>query len=283
MTEQTTPLCEEFTKEEILTAKEMRRQELENSFGRLKFLVIRKELFAHQCDPAVVFRYESVTFNTACIKEFADVVYVQLLLCEDEKIFAVKRCEKNDKDALRWCIVNSDKRKSRKMTCKDFTRDLYRYMGWDPKCRYKVMGYLVEYDGEAYFAFDLTVQEIFHEKPPKGEEVSEPVNTRKGYLSENIAGTFGVPLEEHKKQTLITEENGFVNIAMPTRDKKTHEVQLTIEGDQSEVTPPVEPKTADPPEEAPLDTSVSSDAPSTGEVRPVEGEEVPDGERNMES
>ena len=276
MTEQEKPLCEELTDEELINAREKRRQELEKAFGRLKFVVIRKELFAHLFDPAVVFRYDSITFNTACIKALEDVVYVQLLLCEDERIFAVKGCGKNDKDALRWCIAKDGKRKSRKMSCKDFTRDLYRYMGWDPKCRYKIVGYLVDFDGETYFAFDLTVQQIFHEKPKKGEVVTEPVDSRKGYFSENIAGTFGVPLEEHRRHTLITEENGFVNIAMLTGDKKPGDVQLTLEGDQADPAP------ADSTGDVPLDTLLSADAPITGEVRPVEGEEVPDGESNME-
>lgn len=193
MTEQMNLPSEEITDEELATAKELRRQEMEKAFSSYKFLVVRKELFAHLRDPAVVIRNGNITFNTACINGLEDVVYVQLLLCEEEKMFAVKGCQENDKDALRWCIAKPDKRKSRKMTCPDFTKQLYDMMGWDPKCRYKILGYKIEFDGETYYAFDLVVTETFREKPKKGEVVTEPVNTKKGYYSEDIA----VPLVYH--------------------------------------------------------------------------------------
>ena len=129
MTEQMNPPSEEITEEELATAKELRRQEIEKAFSSYKFVVVRKELFAHLRDPAVVIRNGNITFNTACINGLEDIVYVQLLLCEDEKMFAVKGCEENDKDALRWCVAKPDKRKSRKMTCPDFTKKLYDMMG----------------------------------------------------------------------------------------------------------------------------------------------------------
>ena len=84
------------------------------------------------------------------------------------------------------------------------------------------------------------------------------VDYKKGYYSEDIAGTFGVPVEEHKKQTQVTVENGYINVAMLTGDKKPVEIeqagkQLTLEDN-------------------------SAPANSTGEVYPDVEEEVSDGE-----
>lgn len=281
MTEQMNLLSEEITENELASAKEVRRQEIEKAFGGYRFVVVRKELFAHLRDPAVVIRNENITFNTACINGLEDVVYVQLLLCEDEKMFAVKGCGENDKDALRWCVAKPDKRKSRKMTCPDFTKQLYDMMSWDPKCRYKILGYKVDFDGETYYAFDLSVTEIFHEKPKKGEAVSEPVDTRKGYYSEDIARTFGVPLEEHKKQTQITAEKGYINVAALTGGKKSVEAEgeqllLATHSVSSDV----------PVVSASIIPDQSADAKTTGEVRPVEEKtyelEVSDGADNLE-
>ena len=240
MTEQMMSLSEEMTAEDLITAKEVRRRELEQAFGNYNFVVVRKELFAHQRDPAVTIRKGSITFNTACINGLEDVVFVQLLLCEDEKKFAVKGCNENDKDALRWCIAKPDKRKSRKMTCPDFTTKLYELMQWDPKCRYKILGYKIEFEGETYYVFDLIVKETFREKPKKGEEVDETVDYKKGYYSEDIAGTFGVPVEEHKRQTQVTVEKGYINVAMLTGDKKPVEIddtekQLSLEENSAPV------------------------------------------------
>lgn len=261
--------------DELATAKEIRRQDLEKAFGSYNFVVVRKELFAHLRDPAVTIRNTNITFNTACINGLEDVVYVQLLLCEDEKKFAVKGCNENDKDALRWCIAKPDKRKSRKMTCPDFTRKLYEMMGWDPKCCYKILGYKIDFEGETYYVFDLLVKETFREKPKKGEVVTEPVDTRKGYYSEDIAGTFGVPLEEHKKHTQVTVEQGYINVAMLTGNKKPMEA----EGTQL-------PLNIAPAMPAPDSTDIVQNPvmETRGEVRPDEDRlEVSDGTHNMGS
>ena len=66
-----------------------------------------------------------ISFNTACLKKFKiagleDAVYIQILVNQDNKRMVVRKCEENDKDALRWCIEKPDKRKSRKMSNKLF-------------------------------------------------------------------------------------------------------------------------------------------------------------------
>ena len=65
--------------EEALTkqdaAREERQEELERTFSYDGYQVVRKELFAHLRDPAIVIRNDSITFNTACITGLENVVY----------------------------------------------------------------------------------------------------------------------------------------------------------------------------------------------------------------
>ena len=215
---------EEISQEEFASAKEERRLEIQRSFNPARLKVIRKELFASLRDPAVTIRNGNITFNTACINGLEDVVYVKLMIDQEQGLFAVTACDENDKHALRWCIAKPDKRKSRKMTCPGFTDLLYDVMSWNKKCRYKVLGYRVEFDGDTYYVFDLKVPQIFHEKPKKGEETTEtnpePVDTRKGYYPEDIANTFGVSMEQYQKETAITEVDGLVSLAMLTGVKR---------------------------------------------------------------
>ena len=67
---------------------------------------------------------------------------------EETGLFSVSGCDQNDKHALRWCVAKQDKRKSRRMRCPDFTNSLYEHFGWDKKCRYKFLGYLIPYEGK---------------------------------------------------------------------------------------------------------------------------------------
>ena len=208
--------------EEIASAKEARRQEIAQAFNPNRMKVIRKELFANLRDPAVTIRNGNITFNTACINGLEDVVYVKLMMDEEQGFLSVKGCDENEKEALRWCVAKPDKRKSRKMRCPDFTDYLYALMGWDKKCRYKILGYQITFEGEVYYVFDLNVKKVFNEKPKKGEEEldenGEPisVDTRTGYYSDDIASTFCVPMEQHKRETEVTDLDGYVNIAMLT-------------------------------------------------------------------
>jgi hypothetical protein len=141
--------------EQIESAREAYRQELIGKFNPKKLMVIRKELFPSPRDPAVTFRDGTIAFNAACIKSFEGAVYVHLYFDEEQKLFSAKKCDENAKHALRWCVAKGDKRTSRRMRCPEFTDYIYDLMGWDKKCRYKMLGYLIPFEGVLYYVFDL--------------------------------------------------------------------------------------------------------------------------------
>ena len=152
--------------------------------------------------------------NRATVNGRDAIAYVKngRLQSYDLKRIVVRGCDENDKDALRWCIAKPDKRKSRKMSCKPFAELVYKEMDWDSECRYKVLGYRITFEGETLYVFDLLVPEIFHERQKRKEETvaeqpadqeTKPVDTRKGFYPDDIAGTFGVPVEEHLRESEV--------------------------------------------------------------------------------
>ena len=61
-------------KEQALeTERDAKAEELESTFSYDGYQVVRKELFAHLRDPAIVIRKDSITFNTACISGLGSV------------------------------------------------------------------------------------------------------------------------------------------------------------------------------------------------------------------
>lgn len=81
----------EYTDEkEIVDQKAI---ELAKDFSYEGYQVVRRELFAHLREPAVVIRRDSVTFNTACIAGLEDAVYIQILVNQDNKRMVVRKCE----------------------------------------------------------------------------------------------------------------------------------------------------------------------------------------------
>ena len=213
------------------SAVAQRTAELEKEFSYDGYQVVRKELFAHLRDPAIVIRKDSVTFNTACINGLEDVVYIHMMFNKELKRIVVEGCDENDKDALRWCVAKPDKRKSRKMMGRPFSELVYREMGWEEGCRYKIMGYRIQFEGKTLYVFDLNVPEVFLEKKRKKKtdddiEPSEPVtnqveeqpevNTRKGYYPDDIANTFGVSVEQHREETAFHHMDGYVSVGVLT-------------------------------------------------------------------
>lgn len=216
--------------------------ELAQDFSYDGYQVVRRELFAHLRDPAVVIRRDSVTFNTACIAGLEDAVYIQILVNQDNKRMVVRKCEENDKDALRWCIEKPDKRKSRKMSNKLFSAMMYDMMGWNTDCRYKILGHKITHEDETMYIFDLLETEIFmdtkrkkkanpdslekkeelvtaetDQTPEQNQEeiavkVARKLN-RIPFYPKNWKDSFGLSVEEHKKALETNITDGYIEFS----------------------------------------------------------------------
>lgn len=226
----------EYTDEkEIVDQKAI---ELAEDFSYDGYQVVRRELFAHLREPAVVIRRDSVTFNTACIAGLEDAVYIQILVNQDNKRMVVRKCEENDKDALRWCVAKPDKRKSRKMTNKIFSAMMYEMMGWNLDCRYKILGHKITFEDETIYVFDLMETEIFLDIKGKRskkdtesqttienvtnieETASSDTDTERSveeikrknripFYPKEWKDSFGLPVEEHRKALEINMLDGY--------------------------------------------------------------------------
>ena len=135
--------------QEQLDAREEHRLELEKDFSYDDYKAVRKEMHSSQLDPAVTIRRTSVTFNKAVIDSLAGVSYVNVFFSEKQGKMAIKPVSRNTPHAMRWCSDGKDnKRKPRRVSCPEMTKWFFETMGWDNDTRYRVLGYLIEVDGE---------------------------------------------------------------------------------------------------------------------------------------
>ena len=182
---------------------EERALEYQRNFSYERFRVIRKELFAHLRDPALTIRTDGITFNTACINKLEGVVYIKFYIDHNAKQLAIKECDPDDKNAIRWCIENKDgTRKSRKITGREFSNMIYTLMEWDRKKRYKIIGFLIEVDGEDVFLFDLTMTEKFDTKKGTKKKTLEEATQVEGVEEENTDDAESMPVEAVKAPPL---------------------------------------------------------------------------------
>lgn len=199
--------------------------EYQRSFNYENFRVIRKELFAHLRDPAITIRPDSITFNAACINKLEDVTHIKLFIDSNSKQLAIKSCDPDDKNAIRWCTAKNGTRKSRRVVGKEFAKMIYELMGWDNTKRYKIIGFLIEVEGEKVFLFDMNMTESFDAVSKRKKKTIEEATQAEGEkkevvaaqevkapsisgFSEKVASTFGDTIEEDRARR-TQSLNGF--------------------------------------------------------------------------
>ena len=131
------------------------------------------------------------------------MVYIKFYIDHNAKQLAIKECDPDDKNAIRWCVEKKDgTHKSRKITGRDFSNMIYTLMEWDRKKRYKIIGFMIEVDGEDVFLFDLTMTEKFDAMRGKKKKTFEEATQVEGAEKENTDDTESVPVEEVNTRAL---------------------------------------------------------------------------------
>ena len=202
---------------------EQKAYELEKEFSYEGYQVVRTELFAHLRAPAIVIRPDSISFNTSCINGLSDTVHINIMVNPSKRHMIVVKSTEDKKDALRWCMVKEDLRKTRRITCPLFAAMVYSMMNWDRKYRYKILGYRIKANDEDIFIFDLNDREMFLEgvkraslkqlgSAENGEiKLIENKTKRQGYLPGEWQNRFGVPPEEHEKALDVDNLDDFLS------------------------------------------------------------------------
>lgn len=206
-----------LSREELLEAKRLAE---EAKFSFAGFQVVRREFIAHRFDPAMTIRGNSITFNNSCISKLENTTYIQFLIHPIEKKMVIRPCDAGARDAIRWCIVKADKRKSRQITCKIFAERLYAMMGWDMMYRYRFQGSKIHYCGEELYLFDLTSDECF--LPQKRDENGK-LSRAEAILPSDWQNSFGMDVEAHDMSTKVDFLDGYITTSI------TDDAQLQLE------------------------------------------------------
>lgn len=189
--------------------QEAKRLSEEANFTFSGYQVVRREFISHRFDPAMTIRGNSITFNNSCISKLEDATYVQFLINPTERKLAIRPCDEGARDAVRWCVIRGEKRKSRSISCRPFTEKLYELMGWEEIYRYKLQGMRITYQGECLYLFDLSAKEAFlpQTRDPETGKLSRPA----AILDTEWLGSFGMSVDEHAASTQIDLSDGYIS------------------------------------------------------------------------
>lgn len=133
--------------------QETEREESLLGFGN--FQLVRAAFFPSNAYPSMTISNGKLRFNTACLKKFEDVEYVELLLNTVANAIAIRPCEKDNPNAIRWGRLREERWIASTLGCKGFAKMLFGLMDWDAEAQYKFTGRFVTNGEDKLLVFEL--------------------------------------------------------------------------------------------------------------------------------
>ena len=144
------------TKEERMGEEETNGR----SFSLDQYEIVRSHFFSLKDKPVATIGNNRLTFNTVSLKKFENVEYVELLLNTVEKCIAVRPCQPDSPNAIRWGRKKDGKWIPSQRTISGFAAALYTIAGWDKDNRYRLCGQYFSDGSDQMLVFDLSEPEI---------------------------------------------------------------------------------------------------------------------------
>ena len=148
------------------------------------------------------------------VRSHLDVEYVELLLNSVDRCIAIRPCDKNNPNAIRWGRLKEGRWCASTLGCRGLAKALFDIMEWDEDLRYRFRGQFLEQGDNKMmlFAFDepemIKVEEIV--LPPKEsteEDEGETVKKKIYIFPPEWAGTFGQPITSIAQVGILRQEH----------------------------------------------------------------------------
>ena len=200
------------------------------------FKVVRGEYFPSLEKPALTIDNGRFRFNTACLKKFEDVEYVELLLNPVIGCLAVRPCEKDSPNAIHWGKLKENRWIVSQLSCRGLTKALVDTQEWNCESKYRLLGQFRDLGDEKLilFAIDEAIefrtdtQVIVPEQPdnadPQEEQKEEQkpivITEQRMIYPASWEVSFGVPLRNMERVSLLERQHyaGDWDVLCPARE-----------------------------------------------------------------
>ena len=147
------------------------------------YKVIRADYFPSRDQLNMTIENGKLRFNTACLKKFEDVEYVELLLNAVTNTIAIRPCEENNLNAIHWGRLREERWVVNTMSCRGLSRTLFALMSWEGEGKYKFRGQFINQGDQKLLVFELDepvitkkVEQIFVPEVPDDADCSDGIN-----------------------------------------------------------------------------------------------------------
>ncbi len=142
------------------------------------YQLVRADYFPTHERPAMTITSGKIRFNTACLKKFEDVEYVELLLNTVKNCIAIRPCNKDNPNAIHWGKLREERWVVSTLSARGLARTLFDLMNWEVEGSYRFSGQFKSRGNDKLLLFELgepvitkTVEQIV--VPEETEETAD--------------------------------------------------------------------------------------------------------------
>ena len=125
------------------------------------FEITRSEFFDAYRKPAVTFSERRIKFNAECVRKFGDKNRVELLVNPVSKKFAVRPADEKNRNSVVFSKLSGGVYQPREVAASAFIETLFSLFEWNIDYKYRIIGSLLEKEGELAYVFDVANSEAF--------------------------------------------------------------------------------------------------------------------------
>ncbi len=182
--------------------------------------IVRSQLFNTLDKISVTFTVERFKFSAGSLRRLDNCRNVEMLICPYLKLFAVRRSDSGQKNAVLWnSIDNRGKHIPSSVGGKAFLDTLFELAKWNTSYKYCVRGVKIRKGSECILIFDLNAPEVFIPRSMLGDEMENKITLSAGrgrYISafpKDQATSFGENFYRYLRSVEVLEkyDSLFVN------------------------------------------------------------------------
>ena len=111
--------------------------------------------FSMLSKPAVVIRRKQLTFSASSIRLFKGVVHILPMASRKRHRLCVVPLSEEEQRSVQWARQKDEKWINKPITSDGFIENIFAFMQWNPKYRYKALGHITNSPRGLVLAFDL--------------------------------------------------------------------------------------------------------------------------------
>ena len=207
------PPADESSPASAAEEREVHIEVAAGDFDLRGFEITRSEFFDGFERPSVTFSDKKIKFSAKFVRKLGERNYIELLINPVEKKFAIRTTEKTNRQAVVCSKLSQKVYLPKDISSAAFSSTIFSIFGWNPDCKYRIIGTLFEEGGEIAYIFDSTDSEAFfksyvlssQEATEAGGKASiqpyTPAGKRIRAIPQEWTDSFGKPFYLHE-QTL---------------------------------------------------------------------------------